>query len=408
LNTLKAKIIVFFLLSTFLIFTALSVLILKMERENRIDDLTGLLHHISSEIITDHLDSARPDADLRYLNRIELIRTLSADKALSNPLFKVISDPSLTKLPRNTISVTTKLSNGYYFLIASDTRIIDKNLGRLAMTLYLLFFGGLSILTLFFYLILQKLLQPMEQLAQACTTIDLEKGPVHFPLSSASVEIQGLGSALQSLVDKIAFLRDKERLIFKETAHQFKTPLAILKARLYHYALDPNADKEKFLQQANTDIGKLLKYLKELLIVQESQVAEDEPSAMVDVESLIVDASSYAAPLLQRKRQTLNLGKGGSFSLTTHRHSLKKLILTILENCINHAPEESAVTITLDPSEYRIVFCNRINDTDTSPLFNSNLGLNIIRELSQLLNIDVTIERADGRFLLSLNCIRAL
>lgn len=370
-------------------------------------DLTGLLHHISSEIIHDHLQNATPSADLKYLKRIELVRTLSADKALSSPLFQIIPNDVPANIPPNTITVVTKLSSGYYFVVGSDTRIIDKHIGRLVMTLYLLFFGALSLLTLIFYTVLQKLLDPMEQLAHACVAIDLEGGATHFPLSSTSVEIQRLGSALQSLVDKIAFLREKERQIFKDTAHQFKTPLAVLKARLDHYALDSKADKQQFLKQANSDISKLLKYLKELLIVQESHVPQDEPAVLIDVESLIADASAYASPLLQRKQQSVDIKKGSSFSLTTHKHSLTKLILTILENCINHAPENSTITILFDPNKRRIVFANPITSDKSPTLFNSNLGLNIIRELSLSLNIEVAIERSDETFLLSLNCIRS-
>lgn len=406
MNTLKAKIIVFFLLTTFLIFTVLAVLILKMEREDRLQDLTGLLYHISSEIISDHLQNAVPSADLNYLKRIELVQTLSADKALSNPFFQIIPNSAPKNTPDHTITVVTKLPNGYYFVARSDTHIIDKNIRRLTMTLYILFFGALSLLTLIFYIILQKLLDPMEQLARSCVTIDLEGEPTHFPVSSASVEIQRLGSALQSLVDKIAFLREKERQMFKDTAHQFKTPLAILKARLDRYALDPKADKELFLRQANGDIAKLLKYLKELLIVQESRIPRDEVSVSIDVLSLISGLSAYAAPLLMRKHQSVNLSEEDTFVLITHIETFKKLVLTILENCINHAPENSTITIVIDSRERRIVFGNSVSEEKVPALFNSNLGLNIIRELSVLLNMDVTIERTGEKFLLSLHCIR--
>lgn len=392
-------------MTTLLIFSALAVLILKMEREDRIRDLTRLLHHVSSEVANDHLDLSQPSSNLTYLKRIELIRTLTADKALSNPVFRIVADPTITRLPAETVWISTALSNGHYLIVGSDTQIIDKNLGRLAFTLYLLFLGALSLLSIVFYLVLRKLLEPMEQLAHACATIDLEGKPTRFPLSSASVEIERLRFALQSLVDKIAFLREKERQMFKETAHQFKTPLAILKARLDRYALDPAADKELFRQQANRDIGKLLKYLKELLIVQESQIPQDEVSSSIDVRSLISDLSTYAAPLLMRKRQSVNLSGNDTFTLTTHIETFKKLVLTILENCINHAPETSTITIDIDSDEHRIVFGNLIADEKTPALFNSNLGLNIIRELSFSLGIGVTVERSGDSFLLSLNSL---
>lgn len=406
MNTLKAKIIVFFFLTTLLIFSLLAMLILKMEREDRIRDLTRLLHHVSSEIISDHLDLAHPSTDVRYLKRIELVRTLTADKALSNPFFFVSATPSTLRIPLESVTVKTRLSNGYYLIVGSDLEIIDKSLGRLAVTLYILFIGALSLLAVIFYLVLRRLLDPMEKLALSCADIDLEGPPKRFPLSDASVEIQRVGTALQSLVDRIHFLREKEHQMFKETAHQFKTPLAILKARLDRYALGPSADKEQFLQSANRDIAKLIKYLKELLIVHESQIAQDEPVSNVDVAALIRDLSTYAAPLLQRKHQSISLSAGDSFILATHIESFKKLILTVLENCINHAPADTAITITLHPEECRIAFGNLIADDHAPALFNSNLGLNIIRELSQSLNIGITVDCTDETFFLSLHCIQ--
>lgn len=403
MNTLKAKIIVFFLLTTLLIFTALAVLILKMEREDRTQDLTALLHHVSSEVINDHLDLSQPDADLHYLSRIELIRTLTADKALSNPFFAITRSPD-PHARKNTVTVVSVLPGGYYFHIGSDTQIIDKHIGRLAITLYLLFFGALGILTLIFYLVLRKLLEPMEHLARVCATIDLEGEPTRFPVSPRSVEIERLRFALQSLMDKTTFLREKERQMFKETAHQFKTPLAILKARLDRFALDPAADKKIFIRQANQDIAKLLKYLKELLIVHESQFLQNEPRTPVDVAALITDLSTYVTPLLQRKRQSVLFEREGSFVLPTHLDSFKKLLLTVLENCVNHAPENSTITIVVQPDERRIIFGNAVSEERAPALFNSNLGLNIIRELSLSLGIDVTVEKNGEMFFLSLHC----
>jgi len=403
LNTLKSKIIAFFLVTAFLIFSSLAVLILKMERQDRIEELNALLYHISSEIMAEYLDLSNPSADLSYLQGIDTIRTLSADNAISNPLFEIVSNPSQQKKGIDRISVISKLPNGYYFILSSDTHLIDKTLGHLTVKLYLSFFGALSLLTLLFYLVLRKLLEPMEELARACDTIDLEGHPAQVPISSASIEIQRLGSALQSLVDKVAFFRDKERDMFKEAAHQIKTPMAILKARLDQYSLDPSADKGKFLIQANGDIAKLLKYLKELLLVQQSQVSKNESAERIDMANLITGITTYAAPLLQRKEQSVILETESTFSVTTYRNSLMKLILSILENCINHAPTGSSITITLSAIDSKITFGNRIANDEIPALFNSNLGLKIIRELSASLNMSVTVEESDECFLLSLN-----
>jgi hypothetical protein len=92
-----------------------------------------------------------------------------------------------------------------------------------------------------------------------------------------------------------------------------------------------------------------------------------------------------------------------AFSLAfTYRHPRYGNIL--LENCINHAPENATITITLYPKEREIVFANPITSDKSPALFNSNLGLTIIRRLSQSLNLQLSVKQHDDTFLLSLNC----
>lgn len=399
LNTLKAKIILFFFLIAFLIFSALAALILRMERNDRIQDLRALLHHVSREIILDHLDPKAKNLD--YLKRIEVIRALTVDRAISNPIFKIIPTPRVHP-KTNRVSVISKLPNGKYFLISSDTTNIDRYIKRLTATLYLLFFGAFGLLSLLFYLILRRLLEPMEQLARACAAIDVNGDPTYFPLDSESVEIERLRFALQSLMDRITYLRNKEHQMFKETAHQFKTPMAVLKARLDRYALDPSVDKKRFIEQANRDLEKLLKHLKELLIVHENQFPHDDPRVTLDIQPIISELCSYAAPLFTRKSISIDFKTEETFSFQTHPKLFRQLILTVLENCVNHAPESSTVSILLDPRERKILFENLVVEHAEPVLFNSHLGLNIIRELSTALDIKVSVEKSSTHFTLSL------
>lgn len=402
MHTLKSKIILFFLITSLLIFSALGMWIHKIEKEERLGDLRGLLYHISSEVAYEYLDLNDPNADLRYLAGLNEIQSLSSKNAISNPEFQILTYPLTEKLPPNRIAVITKLPNGYYFRVSSDTRFIDKSLEHLTLELYLSFMGALSLSTLLFYLLLRRLLFPIEELVRACNTIDLEENSRHFPISSSSIEIQRLGESLQSLVDKVAFLRDKEREMFKEAAHQIKTPMAILKARLDQYSLDSTADKAKFLQQANSDIAKLLKYLKELLLVRQSHVSSHEAVESFDMEKLLKELTTYAAPLLQRKQQSVILDTQATFEVTTYRHTFIKLTLTILENCINHAPNGSSIILTLYPVESRMTFSNIIGRELVPSVFNSNLGLKIIRELSESLHLSLSVEQHDPLFHLSL------
>ena len=374
-----------------------------MEKEERFNDLKSLLYHISAELIEEYIDPSAPASDLRYLAGISEIKSLTSNNAIKLPEFVIIKEISQFKQKPDRYAVMSKLSNGSYLVVSSDTHNIDKNLQHLSLRLYLLFLLAITISTLLFYFFLRKLLLPLEALADACHHIDLSKNNLHLPpICDSSVEIEQLGSAMQTLVDRIAYLRNKEHEMFKEAAHQIKTPLAILKARLDHYSLDEQLSKEKFLVQANGDIAKLLKYLKELLLVHQSQIADQQSKESLNMLSFMQEVVGYIKPLLQRKEQSVVLSGDKVFTVQSYKPTLMKLVLTIIENCINHAPSNSVITITLEPLDSKISFANEVAKDFSPALFNSNLGLKIIRELSSSLDIAVTFEQTEDLFTLSL------
>lgn len=403
MNTLKVKIIAFFLSTAILIFTSLAIVILKLERQERIDDLVSILSHLSSEIITDHLQDPSPGCDLGYLVTLDHTQTLVRDKAIGTPAFKITASLPKELTDPARIYVVTRMESGAYFVASSDTRSVDRSLHRLALKLIATFIIALALLTALFYLVLKRLLRPIESLSQACATFDLTAGRGEFPsLFGASVEIAQLGDAMETLMGKIAVLRAKEHQTFKEAAHQLKTPLAILKARVDHYSLDVQADKTEFLSRINADIAKIIRLLKELLIVEQSRSGQDESAEAVDLGTLIADAASYISPLLNRKHQTFKREGNETFTVQTPRRALTKLVLTILENCVNHAPENAVITVTVSSRDRSVRFGNPVAADATPALFNSDLGLRIIRELSASLGTHVTVSTQDDAFLLDL------
>ena len=139
-----------------------------------------------------------------------------------------------------------------------------------------------------------------------------------------------LKHGLEILIANVIALRRKERQMFQAAAHHLKTPLAILKARLDQYATDEQGSKVLFISQANNDIAKLLKYLKEILLTQQSTIDPDDSAETFELCDFVQMLVNYAQPLLQRKNQSIQFVTQQNFMISTHQKAFKKLILTII------------------------------------------------------------------------------
>lgn len=404
MNTLKIKIIGFFIVTTLAIFSTLAFLLLRFERKDRIEDMTSVLYHLAAEIVANHLDTKHPHKDLDYLQGLDHVMSLAADKAISDPKFMMTQNyPPVLNLNER-IYVVTKLPNGSYFTISSHTKLIDKEINHMAFVLYLTFFLAISLLSTIFYMIVKKQLEPIEQLSTLCQNIDFQNIE-HSPLPEVegSVEITNLKNGLEILIANVIALRRKERQMFQAAAHHLKTPLAILKARLDQYATDEQGSKALFISQANNDIAKLLKYLKEILLTQQSTIDPDDSAETFELCDFVQMLVNYAQPLLQRKNQSIQFVTQQNFMISTHQKAFKKLILTIIENCINHAPFGSIITISSKTSQRTLIFENLIASNDSPTLFNSDLGLSIIRAIGERLSLEIRVHHDEKSFYLTIH-----
>lgn len=400
MNTLKFKIIAFFFACTLGILTILTVTIAHFSYLERVDTLFDVLVQLSHDIVSEHITHRESDDDLGYLRTLDHTRTLLEDKSISDPQFMISVSPPPPDSMVNRIFVTTPLNTTTYFTVSSSTAQIENAMSRLIIKLIVTFIIGLIVLTTLFYAIVHYLLSPLDLLVKACDQFD-KTNKLNFSVPKASVEIQKLSSALQGLLDKIDYLHQNEQAMVKKTAHEVKTPLAILKARIDLFSRDKEGDKEAFILQANNDIAKVLKHFKELFVVHKATTQKETHEDII-IDEIIINATDFCSPLLSRKNQFIKINGEKGLTLHSSRATFFKLLLTIVENCINHAPFDSQITIDISENDKAVSFSNTINKDEKPEIFNSNLGIKIIRELALTIDFEVTIATTEELFTLTL------
>ena len=68
--------------------------------------------------------------------------------------------------------------------------------------------------------------------------------------------------------------RRKESELFKEAAHELKTPLALMRSRLDVYEQSNVYEKSKFIQELSHDLERLTAELKNVLFLESSDFEE--------------------------------------------------------------------------------------------------------------------------------------
>ena len=122
------------------------------------------------------------------------------------------------------------------------------------------------LLIILLYFFLKKLFNPLHCLVNYCKHFSQED--TSLPPCDGSYEIQSLRLAIISLVEKNQNLVNSERDIFKEAAHEIKSPVAILKTRIDLFKHDSSYTRAEFSKEAQDDINTITRYLKELLFLK--------------------------------------------------------------------------------------------------------------------------------------------
>jgi signal transduction histidine kinase len=159
-------------------------------------------------------------------------------------------------------------------------------------------------------------------------------------------EIGDLSRAFDRMAERIETLLNAERRLLLDVSHELRTPLARLR-----FAVElarTSTDREKALARIRKDVERLATLVDELLQLTR---AEGDPSSVKPLliplhellQSLVDDCSLEAE--MQRCELVLNVDRPAT--LRGERELLRRAIENVLRNAIRHAPEGTAVQISL-------------------------------------------------------------
>ncbi|MGH6931402.1 MAG: sensor histidine kinase [Dongiaceae bacterium] len=263
-------------------------------------------------------------------------------------------------------------------------------------------------------------LAPLREVARQAAAIGPSTTDLRLPVTGLPAELKPLVTAINSAFARLDDGFRQQREFTADAAHELRTPLAILAARL-----DNMADRAA-AGDLREDVERMSRLVGQLLAVAQLEALSTSPDESADLRALVADVASSLAPLaIKRERSIAVTGDERPVQVHGNGDALRQAVRNLAENALQHAPAGSTVELEVTgepavhvidrgpgvPSDLRDHVTKRFWRGDRRKGDGAGLGLAIVARIARAYGGNLTVDDAPGggaRFSLHLSAAAAL
>lgn len=252
-------------------------------------------------------------------------------------------------------------------------------------------------------LTLNYTLRPLARASRDALAVALDTPGRRLSTDGLPSEILPLVDAVNRAIGRLEAGLEQQRRFSANTAHQLRTPLAILQTRID--ALPPSEVRTDLAQ----DVDRMSRLVAQLLTSTRLEAGQVTEFRTVDITDLLRDIIADMAPLAHRRGRDFELDAPDPVVATISPSALEEAVRNLLENALRHTPPGTMVTVRARPGAI-IEVCDRgpgIPPEMREQIFErfwsgpqtqggAGLGLAIVRDAANLLGGDVSVHDAAG------------
>jgi two-component system OmpR family sensor kinase len=236
---------------------------------------------------------------------------------------------------------------GYMLLIAQPLSSVDSTLHRLfliELLVTVVILAALAALALWIIRISLRPLREIEVTAAAITAGDLSRRVEH---ADAQTEVGRVGSALNTMLDRIEASDRRLRRFVADASHELRTPLAAVRAYAELFgrgAAARPADLERSMSGITREAERMSLLVDDLLLLarlDEGRPLEPKPLDLAAVVGEAVDAARVVEPA-----RPIELSVEPA-TVTGDEASLRQVLDNLLANARAHTPAGTPVSVEL-------------------------------------------------------------
>jgi signal transduction histidine kinase len=189
-------------------------------------------------------------------------------------------------------------------------------------------------------LIIRRALRPLTRASEMARAIDPGRIDLRLPEAGVPTEVRPLVLAINQALDRLEQGFRVQREFTADAAHELRTPLAVLRARI-----DTLADT-RAAASLRADLENMAHVVDQLLAVAELEANTESAMETVDIHGVCSDVAAGLAPIAIAQNKDIALtGAGVPVLIRGNAAMLHRAIRNLAENALRHTPEGTSVEI---------------------------------------------------------------
>lgn len=261
------------------------------------------------------------------------------------------------------------------------------------------------------WLVVRRNLQPLEGVRQQVhRRASTDLSPIDT--TNLPVEIRPLVDAINEQTGNVGRALVAQRQFVSDAAHQFQTPLALLRAQADVAMREPDITKSG-LVSFGRQISQLSHLVDQLLLLSRSEGAARVEMMLLDLTTLARRATFDMLPVALRQGVDLGFEGGAAAYIVGNEFLLTEMIENLVDNALRFTPTGGSVTVRVEVGVGKVVLCvddsgcgipeeerlrvfDRFYQIAGCNASGSGLGLAIVREIASKHGATATITDGVG------------
>lgn len=298
---------------------------------------------------------------------------------------------------------------------------IEAELRRQAWVLVTMWLLACGLVTAVVWTITGRVLAPVRRMTEAIAVITPGTDDT-VAVAGLPQELQPVQARLNDLLARVDAVLTREQQTTANIAHELRTPLAGLRAKL-ELALTGERDPTevaKLCRDGMATLTLLQGLIDNLLLLTRLEAGQEQPKvSAIEVAELLAGAWALHQPAALTRRITLERRLEPALSLITDPDKLRAILSNLLSNAVAYATPNSMISVAgheQGDGRIRLTVTNEgatISQKDAERVFepfwrgdktrtvergHCGLGLALVRRLVTVLGGTVSVSVKDGRF----------
>ena len=249
------------------------------------------------------------------------------------------------------------LKNNAYLKITKDISSTKKLLNRILRYIFIINIAGFLLVILYSITLSRILVRPIKQLSAKLSNMNEH---LLKPIETTTLpkEFEPLGEILNHLIARIQNFVKYQKELFIGTAHELKTPLAVIKLKNQVTLIKERSPKEYIdaLKTTNKSIDEMNIIVSNILNMGRQEGAQLEKPKQVDVISILKQKANDFKLLAANEGKELEMSfEPNAFMAMLQVSLLNQIIQNFLQNALKFTPKDKTVILRSSQDDYGLL-----------------------------------------------------